>query len=174
MTDPLSVSAGVVGLVVPALHGARLLLDDVRKIIDGPAVIEHLKADLTSLDATVESLQAIEEEEWALLGDAVTTHAKSVITACDKACRTFHADLARWTRRSPGGKLSWRDRAKLGFFKESQIKAISQQLQSCKITCGNVVEVATLYIHLRRSLVGWVIDGFPDTVHCGIIASRKR
>ena len=34
-------------VVVPALHGTRLLLDDLKKIIDTPTTLEGLKEDLT-------------------------------------------------------------------------------------------------------------------------------
>jgi hypothetical protein len=34
MADPLSIGAGVVGIIVPAVHGSRLLLDDIQSIID--------------------------------------------------------------------------------------------------------------------------------------------
>lgn len=33
MADPLSIAASVVGIAVPALHGARLLLSDIQKIL---------------------------------------------------------------------------------------------------------------------------------------------
>ena len=144
MAEALSVAAGVTGLVVPALHGIRLLLDDIQKIVDAPTLVESLKQDLTSLDTTLESLKAIKDAVWTTLGDTIATQSKTAISTCKTACETFHSDLQRWTRRSQGGKLSWRDRAKVGFFKEHQIKAISEHLQSCKLTCNNVVGIATL------------------------------
>lgn len=147
MSDPLTVSASVVGVVVPALHGTRLLLDDIKKIINAPKVIRELKDNLDSLDATLQLLQAIEETEWTLLGDNIAAQSKTTVNTCERACETFRSDLLRWTRRSKDGKLSLKDRARIGFFKESQIKAISQHLQSCKLTCSNVVTMATLYVY---------------------------
>ena len=46
MADPFSIGAGVVGIIVPALDGTRLLLDDLQCIIDAPRAIETLKEDL--------------------------------------------------------------------------------------------------------------------------------
>ena len=146
MSDPLTVAASVLGVVVPALHGTRLLQDDITKIVDAPAVVKSLNDDLASLDATLRSLKAIEEGDWDFLGDTITAQCRNTVSACERACETFRSDLQRWTKRSKGGALSWRDRAKIGFFKESQIKAISEHLQSCKLTCSNVVGFATLYI----------------------------
>lgn len=146
MIDPISAGSNLIGIIVPAIHGTRLLLDDIGKIVQAPAKVTSLRDDLTSLEATLESLQAVEDEQWLFLGDKVLDHAKAVIATCDSACRIFNADLQRWTRRSQGGKLTWRDRANIGFFKESQVTAMSQQLQSCKITCANLVGIATLYV----------------------------
>ena len=144
MSDPLTIGASVVGVVVPALHGTRLLIDDVHKIVDAPTTVEHLANGLASLDGTLRSLQAIEEADWEALGHTIAEQSKSVVITCTTACETFHADLQRWTRRSQGGKLSWRDRAKIGFFKERQIRSISEHLQSCRLVCINVVGMATL------------------------------
>ena len=36
MADPLSITASVVGITVPALHGTRLLLDDLERLKDTP------------------------------------------------------------------------------------------------------------------------------------------
>ena len=40
MADPFSITASVVGIVVPALHGTRLLLGDLQQLTDAPM---HLK-----------------------------------------------------------------------------------------------------------------------------------
>ena len=146
MAEPLSIAASATGVVVPAFHGIRLLLDDVQRLVDAPRVVENLKKDLASLEATVQSLEAIDGSTWMFLGDTIATQSKTAVQTCDKACETFRDDLKRWTRRSSGGKLSWRDRARIGFFKEHQIKSISEHLQSCKLTCSCVVGTATLYV----------------------------
>ena len=43
MADPLSIGASVIGIIVLALHGSRLLLDDLQAIIDVPKALETLK-----------------------------------------------------------------------------------------------------------------------------------
>ena len=144
MAEALGVAASVTGLVVPALHGIRLLLTDIKKITDAPTAVERLQQDLTSLDATLDSLKAIEDADWIALGEIVADQSKTAISTCKAACETFHSDLQRWTRRSQGGKLSWRDRANIGFFKDHQIKTVSEHLQSCKLICGNAIGTATL------------------------------
>ena len=46
----LSIGAGVVGIIVPALHGSRLLLDDLQCITDAPKAVETLRTNLISVE----------------------------------------------------------------------------------------------------------------------------
>jgi hypothetical protein len=146
MAEPLSVAASIVGVTVPALHGTRLLLDDLQGIFDAPKSVESLKKDLRSVDLALKSLQAVHDSEWKSLGGTVADESKVAISSCTRACDTFRADLQGWTRHSEEGKLSWQDRANVGFFKQRQIKSTSEQLQTCKLTINLVVGIATLYI----------------------------
>jgi hypothetical protein len=146
MADPLSISAGVVGIIVPALHGSRLLLDDVRHIIDAPKALETLKTNLQSVELALTSLQAVKDAEWELLGDSVAEQSKATIKSCTTACKLFRTDLQRWTKHSDENGLSWKDRANVGFFKQRQIKAMSDQLQTCYSGMNSVVGIATLCV----------------------------
>lgn len=118
MADPLTITASIVGVAVSALHGTRLLLDDLRKIVDAPKVVEDLKSDLTAIETALQCLQTVEELEWQELGDAIAASSKIAVGSCQTACEIFRSDLLRWTKRSRDGKLSWRDRTKIGLFKE--------------------------------------------------------
>jgi hypothetical protein len=71
MADPLSIAASVVGATVPALHGARLLLDDLQKINDAPETVNRLKDDVRSVDMALTSLQTVKDEEWESLGKTI-------------------------------------------------------------------------------------------------------
>jgi hypothetical protein len=77
------------------------------------------------------------------LGDAVVQQSKATIRTCTKAGDLFRIDLPRWTKHSDEGKLSWQDRAGVGFLKQRQVKAISDQLQTCQISISWVVGIAT-------------------------------
>ena len=71
MSDPLSVPASIVGVTVPALHGARLLLNHLRNIIDAPQIVQSLKDDVASAETALQSLQGIHDTEWDVLGQDV-------------------------------------------------------------------------------------------------------
>lgn len=144
MPDPLSITAAIVGITVPALHGIRLLLEDLKQLKNAPKTIKRLLEDVKSVDASLQLLQRVEEREWDLLGASVADKSKTTISSCTQACDSFRTDLQRWTRHSEDGKLAWQDRTSVGFFKKGQVKAISEQLQNCKLSINSVVNIATL------------------------------
>jgi hypothetical protein len=144
MADPLSITASVVGIIVPALHGTRLLLGDLQQLSDATKTIKRLTDDVQSVHATLELLQGVEDGDWKSLGQNVAKQSKATISSCTQACNLFRADLQKWTRHSEDGKLTWLDRANVGFFKKDQAKAMSEQLQSCKLAINLIVGVATL------------------------------
>lgn len=143
MVDPLSIAAGVVGVTAPALHGTRLLLDDIRRIKDAPKTLRDLEGDVHSFEVILLALQAIEDRGWEVLSTHVAEQSKIIVGDCTVACHHFRTSLQRWTKHS-GSQLAWQDRAKVGFFKQGQIEAISEQLQHCKLTINSVISVANL------------------------------
>lgn len=142
--DPFSITAGVISIVAPTLHCVRLLVDDLQKIVDAPDTVKALGEDLRSLVLALTSVQAVTDPQWKSLGETVTNQSKAAITSCKDACERFKTALGRWTRHSEDGKLSWRDRAMVGFFRQGHIKSVSEQLQNCKITLTSVASIATL------------------------------
>ncbi|RLM02014.1 hypothetical protein CFD26_109125 [Aspergillus turcosus] len=133
MADPLSVTSGI--------HQSHT------------ETISNLKDNVSAVEQALASFQAISEQEWESLGPTVADEAKATIATCTKACEIFRSNLQRWTGRSQdgNGRLSRLDRAKVGIFKQGQIKSMCEQLQSCKITVNTVVSIATLYSSLRHT-----------------------
>jgi hypothetical protein len=142
--DPLSITAAVVGIAAPTAHCVRLLIEDIQKIVDAPETLNSLREDLLSVEQALASLQTVSDAQWKSLGETVVNQLKATTTVCGKSCDRFRADLSRWTRHSEDGKLSLRDRAMVGFFKQGCVKSMSEQLQHCKITLTSVVCIATL------------------------------
>lgn len=144
MGEPLSSAAGVVGIVFPAMHGTRQLLNDIEKIRGAPATVAGLKKELEGVFLATERLNKVDPSELIALG--VTNQSLSAIKTCDEACDTFRKNLQRWTRHSEDGKMSWRDRINVGFFQDENIKALSERLQSCKSTLILAVSTANLFV----------------------------
>jgi hypothetical protein len=145
MAEPLSLAANIASITVPALHGTRLLLDDIHSIRDAPKTIAALKEDISSVETALAALDLVPDSEWESLGQEVVENSNLAISSCVSACNRFRQDLQQWTRRSEDGKLSWRDRANVGFFKQQRIAFLSDRLNSCKTMITMTVGIATLY-----------------------------
>jgi hypothetical protein len=104
MADPLSITASIVGIVLPALHGTRLLLEDLDQLKDAPKTVKRLVEDVQSVDMALKLLQSVEDREWESLGASVAEQAKTTISSCAQACNVFRTNLQRWTRHSEDGK----------------------------------------------------------------------
>ncbi len=61
MADPLSITASAVDIIVPALHGTRLLLEDLQQLKDAPKSVKRLAEDVQSVDTALKLLQSAEE-----------------------------------------------------------------------------------------------------------------
>lgn len=144
MSDPFSIAAGTVSIVVPALHGTRLLLDDLQQLKDAPKTVKRLTENVQSVNAALKILEGVEEREWGLLGAGIASNIQTTIKNCTTTCELLQADLQRWTKHSEDGKLVWQDRAKIGVLKKGQITSMSEQLSNCKLTINAVVSIATL------------------------------
>jgi hypothetical protein len=110
---------------VPALHGARLLLNDLQQIKDAPKEVLGIREDVASIESALVSFQAVDKDEWKLLGGNLNEQTAALIEVIKIACIGFKTNLDQWTRHSSDGKLAWRDRASIGFFNQRWIKSIS-------------------------------------------------
>ncbi|KAJ5627886.1 hypothetical protein N7490_010114 [Penicillium lividum] len=148
MADPLSITASVVGIVGPALHGIRLLSEDLKQIKDAPENVAALRESIDSVERSLSSLDKIGDKVWESLGVAENT--KTTIKACGDTCNEFRADLQRWTKHS-GASLSLLDRSKIGFWKQHHIRSMEKKLLNCQVTITEVVSIATLISSLRNT-----------------------
>lgn len=148
MTEPVGIAASIVGIVVPALHGTRLLLEDLQQLKDAPETVQHLEDDLRTTLTAIASLEAVEEREWKALGTNIAEESKAILGIYKGTCDILRADVQRWTRHSKEGKLAWQDRASVGFFKHGRIKSMSEKIQSYKTTINSIVSVANLYVYV--------------------------
>ena len=81
MADPLSFTASIAAVTVPAMHDIRLLLDDLQRIADAPKTVKDLEDDIRSADRAATLLQAMKDSEWEPLGRAVADGTKSAPTS---------------------------------------------------------------------------------------------
>jgi len=93
MANPLSITASAIGIIMPALHGTRLLLEDLQQLKDAPKTVKRLVEDVHSINTALKLLQSVEEREWDLLGVGIAKQSETTISSCTKACELFRADL---------------------------------------------------------------------------------
>ena len=61
MVDPLSITASAISIIIPALHGTRLLLEDLQQLKDTPKTVKRLINNVHSVYITLELLQGVED-----------------------------------------------------------------------------------------------------------------
>ncbi|KAJ5717117.1 hypothetical protein N7488_002763 [Penicillium malachiteum] len=149
MADPLSMTASIVGVVGPALHGIRLLAKDLEQIKDAPKSIAALRERISSVERALVTLQKIDDKEWEALG--VSEDAKSTIKTCGDSCEAFSQELKHWTRHSQGNSLNLLERSKIGFWKQHHITSMEKELQYCQSTITQVVSITTLISSIRNA-----------------------
>ncbi|KIX06659.1 uncharacterized protein Z518_04635 [Rhinocladiella mackenziei CBS 650.93] len=76
MADPLTIAASVVGITVPALHGTKLLLDDLEKLKYAPKlyssvhnshIAEEIKKTISTKQAEVKCAIATADKQPIVL-----------------------------------------------------------------------------------------------------------
>jgi hypothetical protein len=142
----LETAAGIVGISVAAWEVACALKKDIERIVNAPKVIKSLRDDLAALTDSLNSLKKITEVQWQQLETGLSDRSKTALQRCSSVCDAMRRDLMAWTKRSTDDQLSWRDRTGIGLFKERQVKALAEELQSCKSTFTNVIAVMTLCV----------------------------
>lgn len=144
MTDPLSVVAGATGFITFALHGIRVLWQDLDNIKQAPENILSLKDELRSVERVISSLESIGDDDWKHVNANVVTEVKWNVESCTRTCEMFRLKVQHWTRHSTGEKLSLIDRPHIGFFRSSEIKSMHGKLQAYKTSISCVTSVGTL------------------------------
>lgn len=151
MTE-LSAAAGIVGLIMAAAHTTRRLSNDIRNIVDAPTTVQDLNAEVGLLESSITSLEAIKEQHWESLDKGIAQRSEVAIKTCKSSCESQLEELREWTKRSAGGKRSWRESVNIGFFKTKEIKAMAGQLQKCKSSLDLVVNIVTLSVYQASAL----------------------
>jgi hypothetical protein len=77
----------VIGIIVPARHGIRLLLDDLQVIIDAPKALETLKTNARAVGMALASHQAVKDEDWELLWTLLRISRKRQFRPAEKSVR---------------------------------------------------------------------------------------
>ncbi|CAD0044851.1 unnamed protein product [Aureobasidium pullulans] len=127
MADPLSITAGVLGIAATAAHSIHLLVELIDRIKDAPIAVQRSRDDLKFVESVIHTLRSeldgnVNAAKWEQLIEA--SKLKQALKSLKGGCDSLNLTLMGLTKRSaPGEKLSFRDGVNL------VLHSISRKLQ---------------------------------------------
>ncbi len=148
MTDPLTVSAGIIAVVTIAYSSSKTLVETVKGIRDAPKTFQDLSTDLAALQEVLGLLGARLDSggQGGPFSEAQIScleHLATPLRACSNACSEFKLKLDDVMCHSSDTHTSFRDRIKLRF-QDKDITAFRFKLASYKLTLSIALEFASL------------------------------
>lgn len=177
--DPLSVGSAVIGVVAAGLHATHLLVKDIERIKDAPKLLSLARQDVMSVENILQPLSAVLRGEStsspALRKLIQEIHIETAVTALEKRCLGFHAQMTKWKRHSKENSLSWRDKIHIGLLGEDTIQEFRHQIAICKATLDTALSSANLYVSPRAPrIITREINKPSCTASCCIEIKRSK
>jgi hypothetical protein len=146
MTDPLSVTAGVIAVAGLAYSSSKALYELISTIQDAPQVFQDLNQYIGALGQILEALKTNLDGRGTRLSEsqiACLQEAKPTLEGCDLACKDFNTKIEGLTTHSQDGRRSFRDSVKLHFQNKS-IADFRMRLAGWKESLSLALDVALL------------------------------
>jgi hypothetical protein len=122
MTDPLSVTAGIIAVTGLAYSSSKALYELISTIQDAPQVFRELNQYIAVLGQILEALRINLDGRGTRLSAsqiACLQEAKPTLEGCDLACKDFKTKIEGLTIHSHDSRRSFRDSIKLHFQNKS-------------------------------------------------------
>jgi len=139
-TLSLGTAASILNVIQPALHEARLLLDDLKGIERTASTLDQAEKGLMSVSSAMMAFQTIQNEIWDLLGSRLVERSRLTIVSCTQACSYVRGSL----KSRPQDKLDWQVRHMVDTANQAQFAVLSEQLTSYKLNLESVTVIARL------------------------------
>lgn len=146
MTDPLSVTAGIIAVAGVAYSSSKALYELISTIQDAPQVFQGLHQYLEALSQILEALKTDLDGRGTRLSKsqiACLQRARPTLEGCDLACKDFKTKMEELTTHSQDGRRSFRDSIKLRFQNKS-IVDFRTRLAGWNKSLALVLDVALL------------------------------
>ena len=145
MTDPLSITASVVGITTAAIGSVKFLYTTISDIKDVPNALGNIRSDLQAVEPVLQKLltELQNEDSQVLLTDAI----KGAVENCNSACSIFKERLNHWMRHATKYKAfwaEWTDRARVGIFEQGTIYVFKARLNDCKSTLNIALSTSSV------------------------------
>ena len=147
MTDPLSVTAGIIAVAGLAYSSSKALYELISTIQDTPQVFQDLNQYIAALSQILEALRINLNGRNARLSESQIVclqEMKPTLEGCDLACRDFRTKIEKLTIHSHDGRRSFRDSIKL-HFQNKGIADFRMRLTGWKESLALALDVALLY-----------------------------
>jgi hypothetical protein len=146
MTDPLSVTAGVIAVAGLAYSSSKALYELISTIQDAPQGFQELNQSIAALSQILEALRTNLDGRGTRLSQsqiACLQEAKPILEGCDHACKNFKTKIEGLTIHSHDSRRSFRDSIKLHFQNKS-IADFRMRLADWKESLAIALDVALL------------------------------
>ncbi|THW47930.1 hypothetical protein D6D21_03160 [Aureobasidium pullulans] len=154
MADPLSITAGVLGIAATAAHSIHLLVELIDRIKDAPIAVQRSRDDLKFVESVIHTLRSeldgiVNAAKWEQLIEA--SKLKQALKSLKGGCDSLNLTLMGLTKRSaPGEKLSFRDGVNL-VLHSSKLDQLSLQLSSCKQNVLLAISACNMKLQLETA-----------------------
>ncbi|THY26000.1 hypothetical protein D6D01_04665 [Aureobasidium pullulans] len=154
MADPLSITAGVIGIAATTAHSIHMLVSLIDRIKDAPVAVQLSRDDLGCVESVIHTLKSALEEDisaakWEQLIGA--SKLKQALKSLKGGCDSLNLTLMGLTKRSaPGEKLSFRDGVNL-VLHSSKLDQLSLQLSSCKQNVLLAISACNMKLQLETA-----------------------
>jgi hypothetical protein len=136
--DPLSITAatiGISGAAITSIVSVRNTIDNIR---DAEEVVGDIRTQLESIQRPLDSLKELRISDTGTLTASKEALAKSgvaeAVNDCGKACAAFEKKLQKWTKHSPEGKLSLRDKITVNLWNKEKVLTFKTRVETCQLS----------------------------------------
>lgn len=143
MSDPLSITASIVGITTAALQSVQFLVQTIDNVKGAPDILRGVTTDLRVIQPVLQSLIGSAQDASSQI--VLSEQIKNAVENCERACGTFRSQVKHWMENSTQDKMFWVDRWKVGLFGLERIKTFRGQLNDCKGTLSIALSTATVY-----------------------------
>lgn len=138
MSDPLSVTAGIIAIVTATIQSTSALYNTIESFKAYPKRVGELRAQLLALGDVLRSLHELAEHD-----ETVCALLETPLRQCRTACRDFKVILEECRRNSRSGKPSFSEWMKLRY-RNGDIVSFMESLAIYKSTIGIAIADANL------------------------------
>jgi hypothetical protein len=136
--DPLSITAATIGISGAAITSIISIRNTISNIQDAEEVVGDVCTQLANIQKPLDSLKELRISDTSTLTASKEALAKSgvaeAVNNCGKACAAFDKKLQKWTKHSPEGKLSFRDKVTVGVWNKERVLTFKTRVETCQLS----------------------------------------